>query len=317
VERALEKLRAAFLRRGVAATAALASVISANAVQIAPAGLAATLTSASLAAAGTGTTLTLLKLMTITKLKLGLGALVIAGATTALVVQHQAQEKLRAENESLRRQITQLQADNENLSNLAARAKSPLTLSDDQINELLKLRGEVGTLKNQLATAQTIQAQTVVRPAQADEPDGLVAQQKRMQEHKMARARNLAGAAMFGYAEHHQNQFPANWVQIERYFDQWERNGLNPGDVMPDTAADFGQVTNEFDLVYQGSTTNLFGTTNFGDTIVVREKQPWQMPDGRWAKVYGFADGHSQLVAEPDGSFDAFEQQHMALPPDQ
>ena len=55
VERALEKLRAVFLRRGVAATAALASVISANAVQIAPAGLAATLTSASLAGAGTGT----------------------------------------------------------------------------------------------------------------------------------------------------------------------------------------------------------------------------------------------------------------------
>ena len=55
VERALEKLRAVFLRRGVAATTALASVISANAVQIAPAGLAATLTNASLAAAGTGT----------------------------------------------------------------------------------------------------------------------------------------------------------------------------------------------------------------------------------------------------------------------
>ena len=60
VERALEKLRTVFLQRGVAATATLASVISAHAVQIAPAGLAATLTSASLAAAGTGTTLTLL-----------------------------------------------------------------------------------------------------------------------------------------------------------------------------------------------------------------------------------------------------------------
>ena len=115
VERALGKLRAVFLLRGVAATAALASVISANAVQIAPAGLATTLTSASLAAAGTGT-LTLLKLMTMTKLKLGLSALVVAGATTALVVQHQAQIKLREENQSLRQQMAKLQTENERFS---------------------------------------------------------------------------------------------------------------------------------------------------------------------------------------------------------
>jgi hypothetical protein len=116
VERALEKLRAVFPQRGIVATTALASVISANAVQIAPAGLAATLTNSSLAAAGTGTTLPLLKLMTMTKLKLGLGALVVAGATTALVVQHQAQIKLREENQSLRQQMAKLQTVNERLS---------------------------------------------------------------------------------------------------------------------------------------------------------------------------------------------------------
>jgi RNA polymerase sigma factor (sigma-70 family) len=115
VERALEKLRAIFLRRGIAATTALASVISANAVQIAPAGLAVTLTSASLVAAETGT-LTLLKIMTATKLKLGISALVIAGATTALVVQHQVQIKLRKENQSLRQQMAKLQTENERLS---------------------------------------------------------------------------------------------------------------------------------------------------------------------------------------------------------
>jgi RNA polymerase sigma factor (sigma-70 family) len=116
VERALEKLRAAFLRRGIAATATLASVISAKAVQIAPAGLAATLTSASLAGAGAETTFTLLKLMTMTKLKLGISALVVVGTATALVVQHQAQIKLREENQSLRQQMAKLQIENERLS---------------------------------------------------------------------------------------------------------------------------------------------------------------------------------------------------------
>jgi RNA polymerase sigma factor (sigma-70 family) len=149
VERALEKLRAVFLRRGVAATATLASVISANAVQIAPAGLAATLTSASLAAAGTGTTLTLLKLMTMTKLKFGISALIVAGAATALVVQHQTQIKLREENQSLRQQMAQLQTDNENLSNRVAATGHSQSLSDEQLNELLRLRAEASVRRRQ------------------------------------------------------------------------------------------------------------------------------------------------------------------------
>jgi RNA polymerase sigma factor (sigma-70 family) len=128
VDRALEKLRAVFAKRGLTTATTLASVISANAVQIAPAHLAATLTTASIAAAGTGTTLTLLKIMTTTQLKLGLGALVVAGAATALVVQHQAQTKLREENQSLRQQITQLQSDNLSLSRREAVAKLMLRL---------------------------------------------------------------------------------------------------------------------------------------------------------------------------------------------
>ncbi len=146
VDRALEKLRAAFAKRGVAATAALASVISANAVQIAPANLVAMLAATSIATAGTGT---LLKIMTMTKLKLAFSALVVAGAVTAFVIQHQTQNKLRADNESLRQQITQLQTENESLSNQLATAGNSKSLSDEQFNELLKLRGEVTRLRQQ------------------------------------------------------------------------------------------------------------------------------------------------------------------------
>src|SRR5271170_1956896 len=104
VERALEKLRDIFTKRGVTTATALASVISANAVQMASANLAATLTTASIATAGTGT-FTLLKIMTATKLKLGISALIVATATTAIVIQHQAQNKLRGKNESLQQQL--------------------------------------------------------------------------------------------------------------------------------------------------------------------------------------------------------------------
>ncbi len=151
VERALEKLRAIFAKRGITTATALASVISANAVQLAPANLAVTLTTASIATAGTGT-FTLLKIMTVTNLKFGISALVVAGTATAFVVQHQAQTKLRDEGEALRQQITQLQANNESLSNrlsaaVVAKPQSSQSLSNEQFIELLKLRGEVGHLK--------------------------------------------------------------------------------------------------------------------------------------------------------------------------
>ncbi|MGD1020456.1 MAG: sigma-70 family RNA polymerase sigma factor [Verrucomicrobiia bacterium] len=119
VNRALEKLHSLLKHRGVTlSVAALATVLTAEAVTAAPAGLAVTISSAALsaAAAGTGTTLTLLKAMIMTKLELGLGALVIAGATTALVVQHQAQIKLRDENQSLRQQVGHLTTENARLS---------------------------------------------------------------------------------------------------------------------------------------------------------------------------------------------------------
>src|ERR1039458_8356004 len=146
VERALEKLRGTLTKHGVTTATALASVISANAVQIAPAGLATTLTTASIVSAGVGT-LSLFKIMTMTHIKLGISALVVAGTATALVVQHQAQSKLRLENESLTQQIVQLQSDNVSLSNHLVAASSSKMPSNEQFNELLKLRGELGQLR--------------------------------------------------------------------------------------------------------------------------------------------------------------------------
>ena len=91
--------------------------------------------------------------MTATKLKLAFSALVVAGATTAFVIQHQAQEKLRADNEALTQQLAQLQTNNESLSNRLAAAGDSKSLSDEQFNELLKLRGEVTQLQGKVSQA--------------------------------------------------------------------------------------------------------------------------------------------------------------------
>jgi RNA polymerase sigma factor (sigma-70 family) len=157
VDRALEKLRLLLAKRGVTTSGALGIMLSSHAVQIAPAGLAATLTSASLAgaAAGTGATMTLMKLMTITKIQGGIiGGLIGMGALAPLVMQSRALANLGNENLALREQadrLARLAADNQSLSNRLAPAKPIKALPAGQFAELLRLRGEAGRQKNELS----------------------------------------------------------------------------------------------------------------------------------------------------------------------
>ncbi len=88
IERALEKLRGYFARRGVTVPAAvLAAEVSANSVRAAPAGLAAEVARTSLAGAGTATVgsavLLAIFMNTKTKVMLGLAAVLILGLTVA------------------------------------------------------------------------------------------------------------------------------------------------------------------------------------------------------------------------------------------
>jgi hypothetical protein len=95
--------------------------------------------------------------ITMNKLKLAVAGILLAVAAVALVIQNQAQVKLRAENESLRQQLDQLarlQADNEQLSNRLARATA---VADAQTTELMKLRGEVGMLRKQTGEIAELQ----------------------------------------------------------------------------------------------------------------------------------------------------------------
>lgn len=78
-------------------------------------------------------------------------SLLLVVASVFLFVQHRVQIKLQAENELLRQRIAELEADTESLSNRLAQmdiSPPPQALSDDQLNELLKLRGEVTVLQN-------------------------------------------------------------------------------------------------------------------------------------------------------------------------
>lgn len=218
VERALEKLRNLLARRGVTTVAALASVISAHAVQVAPGSLAATLAATSLASAGTGT-LAFWSIMNMTKLKLGIGALVVASASTALIVQHQAREKLLLANEALTQQFAQLKADNESLSNLAAQAKPPTSPPSDQLDELLRLRGEVGMLRqqtNELVRLRQENRKLLAQAAAQSESTNQVSAEDEFtlrQTHAVDAMTTLLNSIK-SYATNHNGQYPGSLEQL-------------------------------------------------------------------------------------------------------
>jgi hypothetical protein len=291
VERALEKMRALLAKRGIAITEGLAVAISANAVEVAPAGMAAALAANSVAAAGTGT-FALLKIMTATKLTFGLGALALAGVTTALVIQHQLSARLETENVSLRQQVARLNSEAESLSNRPAATGASAALSEDQFRELLRLRGEVGILRgeNRRLKAAPLIAATPSQTA-SQEDNSPEAQQTQLAQNKMNDAKQLILAELM-YAQSNQGKLATNIDQI---------------------AADITNASgNSFEVVYRGPTE---GLTNADSIIWLRESQSWQTLDGKWAKTYGFADGHSELRVDADNNFDPYEQQHMAPPP--
>jgi RNA polymerase sigma factor (sigma-70 family) len=309
VDRALEKLRGILLKRGVATSSTLAALISANAVQMAPSGLAASFAAASTASAGVGT-ITFLKIMTATQIKIGASILAVALAITALVVQHQAQARLRADNEALQRELAQFATDYAALSNRLASVREPAKLPAAQMQELLKLRGEMGLLKRRSAAAQAWASSGGVQPHATADPDA----PKQAAIRRMDGAMKLVAAALNGFDQNQDGDFPTNWNQTVAAFDKWELKDLKAGDPIPDTAADFNALTNAYDLVYQGSLNNLFNSTNLAAIIVVREQQAQQAADGSWNRTYGFADGHSEVYRSVDGDFSGWESQHAMGP---
>jgi RNA polymerase sigma factor (sigma-70 family) len=114
VNRALEKLRKMFGKRGVSLTAAIiAGAVSANSVQAAPAGLAATITAAkgtSISATLTTLVKTTMKTMTWLKIKfavgLGVAILIAGGAVTVAVSQTDGGDKLSVPDIAKRSQDT-------------------------------------------------------------------------------------------------------------------------------------------------------------------------------------------------------------------
>lgn len=149
VERALDRLRARLAKRGITSTAsALALALGGPAVVAAPAGLAANIAAGAVAAGAlTASTFGLLSFMASTKLKVGAVVVGFGLLGTALLVQQQGLQRLRAERTALAARLAAQSAALRDARQLAARQDAERVTSNDSQAELLRLRGEVARLR--------------------------------------------------------------------------------------------------------------------------------------------------------------------------
>ena len=156
----MERLREFFAKRGVTVGAqGLVVFISANAVQAAPVGLAATLSTAAVLAGTTLTTTasgfstTLTKLMASTKVKMaGITLALGLGAGTWISVQERAIAETRDEHRALRTRATalnELRAEDERLAKLAREAELQFQ-SEKQRQEIALSRSRTASFREQL-----------------------------------------------------------------------------------------------------------------------------------------------------------------------
>jgi len=157
VNRAVERLREFFAKRGVTVGAGgLVVIISANAVQAAPAGLATAICAASLTgtAVATSTVVTATKTIAMTTFqKIAITATIAALVGTSLYEVRQA-SLLRDQNQALRQrlsplaeQLDKLQSERDSAINRQVSLTEQMEKNKSDNGELLRLRGEITRLR--------------------------------------------------------------------------------------------------------------------------------------------------------------------------
>lgn len=313
VDRAMERLRELLARRGLAATASLlGGVLSTHAVISCPASLAASVTAGALSGSALGfSSAKLIAIMTMTKLKAaGLSALVLAGVA-APVWQYQKINRLEAQNAALAAQLKETDRLRQENQRLAGELNNAIQRSQAEKNELARLRGQV----------------TSLRPLQQDN--------ERLKAQQNALAQKLAEASTASSQENEEEKDPWKEAAIERlnYSKRW---GLalilysmkNGGRMPPNLASALSFMdTNDpavaasspagadahLEILYQGGIKDIAHPEK---TILLREKEPFQTKDGRWARTYLFADGHSEIASSDTPDFSVWESQRI-IPPSQ
>jgi RNA polymerase sigma factor (sigma-70 family) len=165
LDRAVDKLRRKLVRRSITTTTAgLAAVVPANAVHMAPAGLAASVSAVAMAgcALDASSLFAITKTITMTTMQKTIAATTLAVAVGTGIYAVRQASQLRERLQTLQQkqaplvaQVQELQQQRGQLTNqLAALREENVRLQSGQrTSEVLKLRGQVGALRQSLSSA--------------------------------------------------------------------------------------------------------------------------------------------------------------------
>ncbi len=233
-------------------------------------------------------------------------AMAIGGVIAALRVHHRVAAKIRENEEILSRQdnqLTELAAEHERLSSTPAGVRN--LLPEGAMAELERLRVEAERLRDQTnklgrKLAQSRASRKLLgfptSPPGYEYTSEDYARRQQLTADKQKDASSLS-AAFFDYYRKHGDQFPSSLDQLAPYLAEKQLSLTG---------------TNDFELIYPGPQD---GLTNFPTQMlaVLRERQVWQAPSGRWARVYGMLTIPPRIV-ETDDNFQSWEAEHIITP---
>jgi len=234
-------------------------------------------------------------------------SLVVAVAATFVALRHRTLRQLEAEETQLRRQIEEAIELRAAISRTKTAPPAPTSaiLSNPEHLELLGLRNEVGQLRRELAAeANQIAIQTANQMAKIGVRPVPVNAFASAETRGESRPTTHAGSQIY---------------LCKGWGDLLIKHALENGGQLPatlaDVAAKFGPQASgrdDFELVLAG---NLNAIKFPSRTITLREKQPRKGNNGRWSRVYGFADGHVEVGSSATEDFTEWEREMTQIAP--
>jgi hypothetical protein len=195
----------------------------------------------------------------------------------------------RQANEAMRWEVA-----NQRLSNAIAQASAAPALSDADLRDLARLRGEVSQLRRLMGTVSQLREENRRLLAGAPSDAGASAdttpadREAALAAETLEAGRKIARAlpaALQRYAADHANALPADFSDLRRYFSS------DSGPLIGLSLFEF--VREEGPLP--------------GDALVLRESGVREDASGTSRRVYAFGDGRVIEATSADGEFDAWE----------
>jgi hypothetical protein len=252
-------------------------------------------------------------------------AVAIAALTASLLIQRRAETTIRENENSLRQQqneIDRVTVENRDLPSDVSQPVQAITKSagsTDYTTELAQLRAQAAALRSQQIQLSNQQWNTrlsagirmlsIGNSNLLDHNNTLkstVGGGPRADDSKLNDARGFT-AAIRRYADEHQGVFPSTLDRVTAYLPQ-SLSSNSPGWANAPVSG-----TNDFEIVYQGGTNDL-GNIPPRRVALLRERQSWLTPDGKWARTYAYADGGAEIVVSDD-NFQSWDALHVVPPP--